>query len=74
MPMSYFTFGQDHAHRVNGFTYDCDVIVAIQADNPAKARDIMIEFFGRKWAFQYDNEPPDVSLFPRGIKELRHYM
>lgn len=68
---SYFTFGQDHTHRVNGFTYDCDVVVKITGDDPAITRQIMFEHFGSKWAFQYDGAPPDLQYFPRGIKELK---
>lgn len=65
----YFTFGQDHVHRVNGFTYDADVVVAVNAENVKSAREIMFRNFGAKWAFQYD-KLPDMKYFQRGIKEL----
>lgn len=63
---SYFTFGQSHAHAVNGFTFDKDVVVKITAPDP---RSVMCEHFGAKWAFEYD-QCPDMGHFPRGIKEL----
>lgn len=66
MRTAYFTFGQNHAHAVNGFTYDKDVVVKITAADP---RGVMVAVFGRKWAFEYD-EPPDMKHYPRGIKEL----
>ena len=66
MKTSYFTFGQSHIHRVNGFTFDCDVIVEITAEDP---RDVMFSFFGDKWGMQYDS-CPDLEYFPRGIKKL----
>ena len=44
----YFTFGFNHAYP-NGF-------VKIQAEDPTKARIEMIKRFGKKWAFQYDEE------------------
>lgn len=63
---AYFTFGQGHAHSVNGFTYDKDVVVEIEAKDP---RRVMFETFGSKWSTEYD-ELPDMSFFPRGVKKL----
>jgi len=63
----YFSFGQTHAHSVAGFTYDKDVIVEIEAENP---RDVMFETFGDKWGFEYISKP-NMSFFPRGIKKLK---
>lgn len=65
----YFTFGQSHTHRVNGFTWDCDVICCINASSEGIARDLMFESFGDKWAMSY-SKCPDLSFFPRGVKEL----
>lgn len=62
----YFTFGFDHAHAVDGFTYDKDIVVRITAPDP---RAVMFETFGMQWSFMYDH-PPDMKFFPRGIKEL----
>ena len=42
---SYFTFGYGHAHAVNGFTYDKDIVVRITAPDP---RAVMHQWFGRK--------------------------
>lgn len=66
MKTSYFTFGGSHIHRVSGFTYDCDIVVKITAENP---REVMFEYFSNQWSIQYESEP-DMSFFPRGIKEL----
>jgi hypothetical protein len=49
---SYFTFGQCHTHSFNGKTVDKDTIIKITAECP---REIMIELFKNKWAFEYDN-------------------
>jgi hypothetical protein len=69
MTTAYFTFGQDHAHRVNGKTFDCDSVVKITSDDP---RATMVEHFGTKWAFQYDKMPQATldKYYPRGIIEL----
>lgn len=69
MEKYYFTFGFSHAHAVSGFTYDKDIVVQIQAESYGHAREIMVQYFGTKWAFQYESVP-DMSYFPRGIKEL----
>lgn len=66
MKKRYFTFGQSHTHSIGGFTYDKDVVVEIEAENP---REVMVKTFGQTWAFEYD-ELPDMSLFPRGVKKL----
>lgn len=70
MITQYFTFGQNHAHSVRGFTYDKDVVVKITADDP---RQVMFDTFGRQWAMQYSEHeitPDFMQYFPRGIKEL----
>ena len=68
--ISYFTLGFGHAHRANGITLDHNIVVAIEGDSARHTREQMFEFFGDKWAFQYDNEPPDMSYFPRGIYNI----
>ena len=68
--ITYFSFGQNHAHAKRGITFDKDCIVAIEAPSHDKARDIMFKEFGKKWSFQYDTLP-DMSFFPRGIIKLR---
>lgn len=67
----YFTFGQDHAHSVDGKTFDKDSVVAIEAETEDKARDIMFNTFGAKWSFGYGPTPPKMELFPRGIINLQ---
>ena len=63
----YFTFGQNHTHRCNGVTLDCDGVVEIKAENGKQARQIMFDTFGRKWAFQYTEETMEMDYFPRGV-------
>jgi hypothetical protein len=52
MKTSYFTFGQQHVHSLNGKTFDKNVIVEITSEDP---RQMMVDNFGGKWGFQYDN-------------------
>ena len=66
MRTSYFTLGQSHVYRFNGQNLDRDCVIKITAENP---RDVMIEYFGLEWAFEYD-ERPEMRYFPRGIYNL----
>lgn len=65
---AWFTFGQSHAHSVNGFTFDKDVVVEITVPHNDPSQ-VMFATFGDKWAMQY-NEKPDMRFYPRGIKKL----
>lgn len=69
MKTFYFTFGQSHVHSVNEFTWDKDVVCAIQAESEIKAREIMASHFGMLWGNSYE-KCPDMKYFPRGIKNL----
>jgi len=66
---SWFTFGQEHVHSVDGRTYDKDVVVKITAYSPETPREIMFRYFGPKWSMEYSKEP-NMTLFPRGIFEI----
>ena len=63
MKTAWFTFGQSHAHALEGITLDKDIVLEIHAENP---RQVMFELFGKKWAHEYDHKP-DMGYFPRGI-------
>lgn len=66
MTTCYFTFGQNHVHRLNGVMWDKDVVCKITAEDPC---DVMFATFGANWSMQYD-QPPRMDLFPRGIITL----
>ena len=70
MTKFFFTFGQDHTHRYNGVTLDCDSVVQINALDEGKARERMVDAFGMKWGFSYSEERMNESLkkyYPRGV-------
>ena len=69
MSKYYFTFGQVHAHSVNGKTFDKDCVVEIEAEHSEDARATMFEHFGAKWHRRFDS-PPDMSYYPRGVIAL----
>ena len=66
MRTSYFTLGQSHVYRLNEQTLDRDCVIKITAENP---RELMVEYFGLEWAFEYD-ERPEMKYFPRGVYNL----
>jgi hypothetical protein len=72
MPKFYVSFGQVHAHRVNGQTFDCDVLCEIDAEDYAEAREQAHMVFGGAWSMLYDaTERPDIQhYFPRGVLPL----
>ena len=66
MKTHYFTLGQSHVYCFNGQTLDHDCVIKITAENP---RDVMVEHFGLKWAFEYE-KCPEIVFFPRGVYSL----
>lgn len=65
----YITFGQDHAHHVNGVTFNRNSVAEIECDSYGHGREIAFELFGPQWSFTYDEEQIKKALhhFPRGI-------
>ncbi len=55
---SWFSFGYDHRHEIDGRVFDRNVIAKIMAPDP---RLVMNAVFGQKWAFEYTS-PPDHPL------------
>ena len=68
----YITFGQNHAHSINGHTLDKDSIACIKCDNYGHGRQIAYDLFGEVFAFSYkEEEIPDIlHYFTRGIIEI----
>lgn len=68
----YISFGQSHAHRVNGKTFDCDVLAEIECADYAEGRRIAFENFGDKFGTSYSEEalPKIAHHFPRGVITL----
>jgi hypothetical protein len=73
MPRFIITFGQQHAHHVNGVTFDKDSVAVIKAENEALARAKARELFKN----EYHNCTPEkqfdasnsLKWFPRGKLE-----
>jgi hypothetical protein len=60
LPSSYFTFGYDHAHSIDGRTYDRDVVVCVTSPDP---RATMLDMFGRKWSTEHVAPGPVPRTF-----------
>ena len=62
----YITFGQVHAHHVNGKTFDKDSVAVIECDTHADGRKKAFAYFGEKFFTSYESLP-DMEYFPRGL-------
>jgi hypothetical protein len=67
----YITFGQNHVHRVNNQTLDCDSVASIEAENESEGRKRAFELFGNKFCTSYKTlESVHLEYYPRGIIEI----
>jgi len=68
----YVSFGQSHAHRVNGNTFDCNSLCEIECsdyeDGRAKAFEAFEGVFGT--TYTEDQMRKNLHFFPDGIKQL----
>ena len=64
---TYVTFGQVHIHSINGRTFDKDCIAVIPAESQEEGRELVFEYFGDKFCFEYFNQMPNMKYFPRGL-------
>ena len=65
----YISFGQAHAHRIDGFTYDCDSLMLVEAPGELAARLGVNKLINGKWSGLYqESDLQDViKYFPRGV-------
>lgn len=66
MEAYYITFGQEHTHRVNGATFDCDCVAVIMAVDELNARGQAFLYFDGKW-HHCTSEVPKMEYYPRGL-------
>jgi hypothetical protein len=72
---TYVTFGQDHTHRINGHTFDCDCVAVIECDNEEHGRNLAFEIFKNKFAFEYHEEKfkeSNMRFYPRGKIQVNY--
>ena len=66
---TFVTFGFDHAHAINGKTFDKDCVAVIESESAVEGRAKAFEIFGAKFCFEYPEEHWDedkMKFFPRG--------
>lgn len=69
----YITFGQAHAHSVNGKTLDKDCVAVINAEDESAGRKLAFEWFDGEFHNSYTDKtkPKDLmDFFPRGLIEV----
>lgn len=65
----FITFGQVHAHHVNGITFDKDLVAAIECSDEMEGRTLAFATFGDQWhqCIREDQWPErNWKYFPRG--------
>lgn len=64
------TFGQQHTHRINNYTFDKDSVAIIQAESHYKAHNIAMDIFNEKFHRCIPEEEYDIGdwakYFPNG--------
>ena len=65
----YISFGQTHAHRIDGRTYDCDSLMLVEAPGELVARIGLNQLLAGKWCGLYQEaELPDMlRYYRRGV-------
>jgi hypothetical protein len=66
---TFVTFGQTHAHHVNGETFDHNCVAVIESEGPVEGRTKAFELFGCEFCFEYPEKYWDeekLKYFPRG--------
>jgi hypothetical protein len=62
------TFGQDHTHRVNSVTIDCNSLVRVTGPDYATCRRYVWELFKGVFAFDYEESKfTHWHYYPRGV-------
>ena len=62
----YVSFGQQQTHTIDDIFLDKDVLVVIEAEDEAEARDRAFKAFKMEWSFMYTDETVELEWFPRG--------
>lgn len=74
MPRFFVSFGQVHTHRINGKTFDCDVLMElVEPDyNTAyeRAHELTGGIFGTVYTEEQAQKPGFMELFPNGSMPL----
>lgn len=73
---TFVTFGQEHIHRVNCQTIDCNTVAVIEAKNAQAGRAKAEELFGRKFCTTYyepywmAHEAEIMKYYPNGYTNI----
>jgi len=65
----YITFGQNHAHSVNGKTFDKDCVAEIKAETSWEAHKQAMDIFDKKFHNCHEESELErvIQYYPRGI-------
>lgn len=64
------TFGQEHAHRINNYTFDKDSVAIVEAMDINEAQRIALDIFNKEFFIVRSEKNFDkegyIKYFPRG--------
>lgn len=64
----YFSCGQIHRHELcGGLVWDKDNLLEVVAEDADSAQNLVIKYFGFKWANRYSNTDGRIVFFPGGV-------
>jgi len=69
MEKYYITFGQCHAHAINGKTFDKDCVAEIESEDRGSAHSLAMDIFDQKFHNCIDeiDIQYQIEYYPRGI-------
>lgn len=65
---AYISFGQEHTHRINGQTYDCDSLMEVEGPDEFAIR-LALNRTIKRWCGLYYEKDMHMfpKYFPRGV-------
>lgn len=63
----YISFGQSHAHSIDGLTYDKDSLMCVEAPDEISARIGVNKLLNGIWCGIYTDLDTVAHYFPRGV-------
>jgi hypothetical protein len=64
----YFTFGQNHVHPITQEPMK-DYWIEIECDDMDLARQLMFDYYGKKWGMMYTDATFNPEYYPKGCFE-----
>lgn len=67
---TYFTLGQNHVYHIQGHRIDRWCVVCLKGPSHEDNRKRSFDVLNRTWCYMFQNNPPPMKDYPKGIIEL----